>query len=201
MRKAALFLSLLGAFAIAGCDSGPSASAPAQPKQNQLATGRFALQKLLPSGRLWAPDSQPFRLESSVTSDSNGHDGKAMNWRAEFGSPSLQKAITYTWTGQADAERKIDHGHEDSFSPSNHSTQTFDLAFLKSDTDEAFKVAQEHGGKALTEKDPKQPVIYLLDFDPQAHQLRWHVIYGDSENSAKLTVLVNASSGDYLRKE
>jgi len=69
------------------------------------------------------------------------------------------------------------------------------------DTDKAFEVAQEHGGKKVLEKDPKTNVGYLLDFDGQSNQLRWHVIYGGSESTGKLTVLVDASSGAFLRKE
>jgi hypothetical protein len=41
----------------------------------------------------------------------------------------------------------------------------------------------------------------MLDWDVQANQLRWHVIYGGSESTGKLTVLVDASSGEFLRKE
>jgi hypothetical protein len=44
-------------------------------------------------------------------------------------------------------------------------------------------------------------VGYLLDFDGMSSQLRWHVIYGGSESTGKLTVLVDASSGSFLRKE
>ena len=56
------------------------------------------------------------------------------------------------------------------------------------------------GGKKVLEKDPKTNVGYLLDFDAQSSQLRWHVIYG-SDSIGKLTVLVDASSGAFLRKE
>jgi hypothetical protein len=100
-----------------------------------------------------------------------------------------------------DAERKVDHGIEDTYNPSNRSMQTWDLNYLKVDTDKAFDVAQQHGGKALMDKDPQQPITYLLDFDSGAHQLRWHVIYGDAESRAKLTVLVDASNGQFMRKE
>jgi hypothetical protein len=31
--------------------------------------------------------------------------------------------------------------------------------------------------------------------------LRWHVIYGGSDSNSKLTVLVDASSGAFIRKE
>ena len=79
--------------------------------------------------------------------------------------------------------------------------QSWDPNFLKVDTDQAFTVAQQHGGKQLLEKDPNLGVSYLLDFDPLSSQLRWHVIYGGSGSSGRLTVLVDASSGEFLRKE
>ena len=33
-------------------------------------------------------DAQPFRLESQVTADSKGKDGKSAVWRASFASPA-----------------------------------------------------------------------------------------------------------------
>ena len=41
----------------------------------------------------------------------------------------------------------------------------------------------------------------MLDFDPSSNQLRWHVMYEGSSPSERLTVLVDASSGKFLRKE
>jgi hypothetical protein len=193
----ALFVAML---ALAGCDQGTPA-APAPKKTNQFESGRFALQKMIPAARLWAEDAAPIRLESSANSENSGQGGKAIFWRANFGSRTRLKQIPYSWSGAADAARKIDHATEDGYNPNNRSEQTWDLNYLKTDTDAAFATAQEHGGKELTDKDPKQPVIYLLDWDAQSSQLRWHVIYGASTSGAKLTVLVNASSGVYLRKE
>jgi hypothetical protein len=95
----------------------------------------------------------------------------------------------------------VDHGTEDTYNPNNRSYRTWDLNFLKSDTDNAFEVAQQHGGKQVLEKDPKIMVTYLLDWDAQSNQLRWHVIYGGSESTGKLTVLVDATSGKFIRKE
>jgi hypothetical protein len=199
---AALMAALL---LFSGCDSGPS-SAPAAketPAASQLETGRFALQKMLAPARFWAADAQPVRLESTNLKDSNGHDGKANFWRALFASPSRQKSEPFSWSGvsTADAKPGVDHGAEDSYNPSNRSSRTFDLNFLKIDTDKAFEVAQQHGGRQVLEKDPKVSVGYLLDWDVQSGQLRWHVIYGGSESTGKLAVLVDASSGEFLRKE
>ncbi|HKD82146.1 MAG TPA: hypothetical protein VKH81_20815 [Candidatus Angelobacter sp.] len=187
-----------------GCDSDskPSSEAKATPAASELQTGRFALQKMLAPARFWAPDAQPVRLESSNIKDSNGHDGKANFWRAQFASVSRQKSEPFSWSGVSspDVQRGVDHGAEDSYNPANRSARTFDLNFLHADTDKAFEVAQQHGGKQVLEKDPKVGVTYLLDWDAQSSQLRWHVMYG-GETISKLTVLVDASSGEYIRKE
>lgn len=184
--------------AFLGCND--NAPKPA-PKANEFETGRFALQKMYLSARLWAADAQPVNLSSSATSDSNGAEGKAGNWRALFASRTRQKSQPFLWSGMADAPRKIDHGVEDTYNPNNRSMQTWDPNFLKIDTDQAYSVAQQHGGKQLQEKDPKIGISYLLDFDPLTSQLRWHVIYGDGGSSGRLTVMVDATSGEFLRKE
>ncbi len=58
-----------------------------------------------------------------------------------------------------------------------------------------------NGGQKLTAKDPKQPVFFVLDWDGTKNQLVWHVIYGDSQDDAKLRIAVNATTGDFLRVE
>jgi len=182
-----------------GCDDSKPTEAPK--KTNHYETGRFALQNMIPVARLWSPDAQPMTLSSSPATESTGQDGKSGNWRAIFGSPSRKKAEPFMWSGMADSKIRVDHGVEDSFNPENRSTAPWDLAFLKADTDKAFEVAQQHGGKQLTEKDPKLQVLYELDWDGHSNQLRWHVVYGGSDSNSKLTVLVDASSGAFIRKE
>jgi hypothetical protein len=202
MRKA-VFPTFLALAAIClGCSSEPQkAPADAQPAV-QLETGRFALQKMLAPARGWSGDAQLVRLESTNLKGSDGHDGKANFWRALFASTGRQKSEPFTWAGVAtdDGPRGVNHGVEDSYNPSNRSSRSFDLNFLKIDSDQAFETAQKHGGKQVLEKDPKVQVGYLLDWDVQSSQLRWHVIYG-SQSIGKLTVLVDASNGEFLRKE
>jgi len=207
MKKVLLGMLALGL--LAGCSSEPAQPpasggakpAPAQPA-DEYKTGRIVFQKLLVTARAWAGDAQPFRLESQYTPGAPVAEGQAGVWRASFGSARRASSKSYLWSGVAaeDApERGISPGLEDTFNPANPSTHPFDVNFLKVDSDQAFKVAQEHGGKKLMEKTPEQPVLFVLDWDSRKNQLIWHVGYGDSR--AKLTVAVDASTGDFLRVE
>ncbi|MFY9560539.1 MAG: hypothetical protein WAQ52_09925 [Terriglobales bacterium] len=196
MKK--LLVALLALGFMAGCSSEPSKPAPAEkPKPPEPITGRSAFQKCYIAARGWAPDAQPFKLESQLPDDSKGRDGKSLSWRAGFASPQQQHATkTYTWSAG-----EISFSVEDTYSPSNTSTQVFDIAFLKKDSDQAFQTAQKHGGDKLLENAPDTPILYVLDWNRLTNELTWHVIYGTDRASAKLRVAVNASTGDFLRVE
>jgi hypothetical protein len=205
IQRLSTLVLFTAALALFGCQEdtthSASNSSANQPKTNQVETGRFALQKMLPAAHLWSPDAAPVLLSSSNSSEGEGREGKSIFWRAVFASRARQKAQPFTWSGAAaDAARRVDHGVEDTFNPNNRTTQPWDLNFLKADTDQAFATAQQHGGKTFIEKNPKASVSYLLDFDVLSSQLRWHVIYS-SESAGKLTVLVDASTGQFVRKE
>lgn len=204
-----ILAAILVTFTLVACSSQKPAENKPQPKpkpvaQPQYETGRNAFQKTYISARMWAADAKPFRLQSQFSTDAPTADGKAGLWRASFASPSKHAMKMFMWSGLVgpDApEQGVSFSAEDSWNPSNSSTQIFDLAFLKIDSDKAYEVAEKHGGSKLTAKDPKQPVIFMLDWNPRANELIWHVIYGNDPDEAKLRVAVNASSGEFLRVE
>jgi len=187
---------------LAACTSEPAKTAPVV-KDPEYLGGRSAFQKMYVASRGWNRDAQGFRLSSALTKDSLGHDGKSGVWQATFASAAHNTAKPYTWCGsnQADVDRGVTPGSEDSYSPTNTSTHVFDIAFLKSDSDEAYLTALKHGGQKLLDQDPNQPVLYLLDWDGPDNSLVWHVVFGESRNDFKLSVLVNASNGEYIRAE
>jgi hypothetical protein len=205
MKK--LLMAMLALLTMAGCSSEPSKPAlPEQPqvKAVELQTGRYAFQKLYIAARGWARDAQPFRLESQLMPDSRGKDGKADVWRASFASPAGRGAKPYVWSGTdvPDAPaRGISPGSEDTYSPSNASTQIFDIGFLKLDSDKALEVAQKHGGDKVMEKAPDTPILYVLDWNHATNELTWHVIYGTSRDDAKLRIAVNGTTGEFIRVE
>jgi hypothetical protein len=191
---------------LAGCDSNtpkPPEAKP-EPKPPEQLTGRAAFQKTFIAARNYAADVKPFRIESTPSPDGNGQDGKSAIWRASFAS-AIQKGVKpFFWSGSnaADApSRGVSPGNEDVYNPSNASTQVFDVAFLKSDSDAAFAEAQKHGGEKILTKDPTTPIIYICDWNHNTNELIWHVIYGASREDAKLTVAVSASTGAFIRVE
>ena len=210
MKK--LAIACLALSSLTACSSSPKTgnNGQTQPasssaiQQAHYETGRTAFQKTYLSARMWAADVKPFRLQSQFSSDAPIHEGEAGLWRASFASPGKRAMKIFVWSGLLgpDApEQGVSFSAEDSWNPSNSSTQLFDLGFVKIDSDKAFDVAQKHGGEKLTAKDPKQPIIFVLDWDAAKNELVWHVIYGSSPDEAKLRIAVNATSGDFLRVE
>lgn len=190
---------------LSSCTSEPSKPAEKpEVKAPDFITGRSGFQKAYVAARGWQQDAKPYRLESSITSDGNGHDGKSAIWRGSFASAERRAAKSWTWSGsnaEGAPERGVNPGIEDSYSPTNASTQVFDPAFLKIDSDQAFATSQKHGGDKTLEKEPNTPVLYVLDWNHNTNELVWHVVYGSSRDNAKLTVAVNASSGAFIRVE
>jgi hypothetical protein len=184
---------------MAGCSSTstkPAETPKPQPKPPEALTARSAFQKLYISARSWAQDARPYRLESSTNTDSNGRDGKSAIWRASFASAMQHGTKPYTWS----SAEGVNPGIEDSYNPNNASTQAFDIAFLKVDSDKAFEVAQQHGGSKVLDKAQDTPVLYILEWNRVENILLWHVIYGNRE-APKIKIAVNASTGDFLRVE
>jgi hypothetical protein len=204
MKK--LFILLWALALVPGCTSGPSKSAETEkpkPKEPEVVTGRFAFQKLYITARGWARDAQPFRLQSLSNPDSTGRDGQSSVWRGSFASALERSVKPYVWSGSNSPDapsRGINPGVEDSYNPNNASTQIFDIAFLKVDSDKAFDTAQKHGGDKILEKAPDTPVQYMVEWDRPNNQLVWHVTYG-SETEPKLRVEVNGSTGAFIRIE
>jgi hypothetical protein len=191
--------ALLSLAVISGCSSESSQPAPkAQPPD--LLAGRSAFQQLYIAARGWAADARPYQLQSQCLSDNKGRDGKAVVWRAAFAS-ATRGAKPYTWSGVdspgGSSARGISPGTQDSFAPSG----AFDMAFLKIDSDKAFEVGQKHGGDKVLADGPDTCVSYLLDWNPGGNNLVWHVIYGNSRNDAKLVADLDASTGEFIRKE
>ncbi len=204
-----LILAIVVLAALIGCQSGEQStntqgSTVKASKPSEFETGRLAFQKLYPTARMWAADARPFRLSSQPNKEARGKEGTSAIWRCGFASAARGTIKLYMWSGTNDPDgpaRGISDTTEDTYNPRNTSTQAFDIVFLKVDSDQAYSVAQQHGGAKLLKANPEMPVLYSLDWDPKANQLLWHVMYGGTGLDTKLRVAVDASNGNYLRVE
>jgi hypothetical protein len=206
MRKLILFLNALLAvtLTLTACTSSAPPKAVQPPKPAEYLSGREAFQMLYMAAHSIGADVEPYRMDSRYTKGSPSGEGKSGLWRADFASPSKKLSKTFSWsglTGPDAPERGVSHGADDTYNPGNSTTHIFTPQFLKVDSDQALKVAQQHGGAKLTTADPGQPIFYMLDFDARKNQLVWHVIYGSIQYDAKLTVSVDATTGEFLHEE
>jgi hypothetical protein len=196
----------LGLLLLGACSSEPVKTEPAKPKVKdpEYDTGRVALQRLYAHARAWQVDAQPYRLESQFTQDWKGKDGKSGQWRGGFASAASKGMKPFVWVGSnaPDAgERGINPLPEDNYNPGNASNHVFDMAFVKVDSEQALATALKHGGDKLLAADANQPVLYVLEWYAPRNAVVWHVVFGESRDGAKLTVMVDASTGDFMRVE
>jgi len=177
-------------------------SAPAAPakKEPVLYTGKSCFSMMAGMASRWAPDAQPFHMESELNEESNGHDGKATVWRAMFASPTRRTYKVFTCSGSRlpnEPATGVTAGAETTYGPTVPSLM-FQAFLLSSDSDQAYTVAQEKGGAKLIEKNPQQPVAYTLDWNPKEKMLLWVVIYGTSAKDSKGMGVIDAGSGRFL---
>ncbi len=77
-----------------------------------------------------------------------------------------------------------------------------EVARINADSDAAFRMAEDHGGKPLLEKNPETEIRYAMMLDKRVGQLVWLVLYdinGTDFSTAKLHVAINAETGQFIQ--
>lgn len=210
LSRFVLAVSVMGAAVLTvGCSSTenksatetPAAPATPQVKQPALYTGQQAFNQMMGLALKWSPDAQPARLESVLTTETTGRDGKAATWRGYFVSANRRATETIICSGSRLPDAPP-YGVSTEGAEGAYNAQSANLAFLglllKSDTDQAYATAQQHGGDAIVKKDPKQPVTYVLLKDRKLNVPVWYVIYGASEKDRKGIGVINANTGAFI---
>jgi hypothetical protein len=195
-----------------GCSSSenmPKESAPgkptvaAQPQSTEpvLYTGQEAFNRMMGLALKWSPDAQPARLESVVTTEATGQNGKSTVWRGYFASPLRRSTKTIVCSGSRRPDAPP-FGVSTEGREGPYNAEAANLAFLpllvKTDTDKAFAISLQHGGDSILKKDAQQPVIYVLLKDRRQNVPVWYVIYGTSEKDRKGIGVINATTGAFV---
>ncbi len=176
-------------------------AAPPVTKQSVLYTGEEAFNRMMGLANKWSPDAQPARLESVITTETTGQNGKSTIWRGYFVSPIRHSTKTIVCSGSRQPDAPpfgvSAEGNEGSYNAASANLAFMPL-LLKADTDKAFDLAQQHGGDALLKKNVNQSVMYVLLKDKKQNVPVWYVIYGTSEKDRKGIAIVNATTGDFV---
>jgi hypothetical protein len=209
-RRLAFALVLISlAILTAGCSStgdkpqeSQTPAASAQPSTEPvLYTGQGAINRMLGLALKWSPDAQPARVESVLTTETTGQNGTATVWRGFFASPSRRAVTTIVCSGSRRPDAPP-FGVSTEGSNGAYSADAANLAFLpllvKTDTDKAFAIAQQHGGEAILKKNAQQTITYVLLKDRKKNVPVWYVIYGTSEKDRKGIGVINATTGDFV---
>jgi hypothetical protein len=189
-------IALAPALLLPACSSGP-ALPPAPEKPAEPLTGLHALYEMYTSARAWAQDLQILRYSSINIAEVPHQDGKAAAWQVVFVSQTLAKSRTYTFSAyEASATLHLGIFPE---APQDWpgSGKPFLLETVKIDTDKVWETALEHG-KDYNSKNPKTPISYTLGMDRGTDPV-WRVIWGESAGESSFSVLVNASTGDFMQ--
>ncbi len=180
----------------------PAASQPAV-KQPTLYTAKDCFSSMVNLAQRWDPGAMPFHMESELNAEASGQDGKATVWRGFFASRTRGTMKTIACSGSylpSSPARGFTDSPETPYAP-NIPALMFDPSYLLTDSDKAFTATLDHGGSALIKKDPKQPVIYSLDWEPKKKQLQWLVIYGKTGADRQGLAVVDARTGAFIGAE
>jgi hypothetical protein len=164
-------------------------------------TGQEAFNRMMGLALKWSPDAQPARLESVLTTETTGQDGKSTIWRGYFASPSRRSTKTIVCSGSRRPDAPP-FGVSAEGNEGAYNAEAASLAFLplllKTDTDKAFAIAQQHGGDAILKNNAQQPITYVLLKDRKLNVPVWYVIYGSSETDRKGIGVINATTGAFV---
>jgi hypothetical protein len=194
------------ALILAGCSEEPAATAKKEAKTEPVTgvvlsgvTGQTALFRMYQVARSWAPDAEVVTMKSIHLTDVSSVRGQAGAWEVLFVSPSKGSQRGYTYSveeSEGNLHQGVFPGAEES--SSGAAAKAFLIGAVKIDSDAAFKTALMHAAE-YDKKNPGQTISFELgrqDFIPNP---LWRVIWGESAGTSGESVLVDATSGEYLK--
>ena len=193
---AAIVLMLSGCSEAPQQNTPPKAVAPPQPVK-----GRFALYQMFNAGRGWSGDIQVLRLNSIDLRDVKPERGKAAAWQTTFVSPQLGRARSYTYSvieAEGNLHKGVFAGLEEGWSGARPTAKPFLIAAVRTDSDEVLATALKHAAD-YEKKNPGKPISFLLECTEPFPDPVWRVIWGESVGTSNFSVLIDASTGIYLR--
>jgi hypothetical protein len=186
---------------LAGCsDPLQTQKAKEPPKPPEPVSAQYAFHQMYVAARSWAPDAQPLQLTNIRLDEVKAEAGTAGAWQATFVSDKLGRAKTYTYSvieGQGNLHKGVFGGHDEGWSGPRGQARPFLPPAFKVDAAQAYKTAMKHGAE-YARKNPEMPINFLLEKTPRFPNPAWRVIWGESIGTSNYSIVVDATTGDYL---
>jgi hypothetical protein len=191
---------------LAGCSEQPASTAKKEEKIKSVTvqlvepvTGQTALFRMYQVARSWAPDAQVVTLKSIHLTEVPAVRGEAGAWEVLFVSPSKSSQRGYTYSvveSEGNLHQGVFPGVEES--ASGAAAKAFLIGAVKIDSDAAYKKALTQAAE-YNKKNVKQTISFELARQDISQNPVWRVIWGESAGTSGESVLVDATSGDYLQ--
>ncbi len=176
------------------------AAEPAKPAEP--VSGKYALYQMYTAARgSMGADIEPVQFKSLRIADVKAEAGKSGAWQVTFVSARSQKARSYTYSiieSEGNLHKGVFAGQEESWSASGRGPKPFPMAAVKTDTDAALETAKKKAVE-YEKKNPDKPITFLLEKTEKFPDPAWRVIWGESVGTSNFSVLVDASTGEYLQ--
>jgi len=199
------FVLFTAIISLAGCSS--SASAPkkeaAVKKPAEPVTGQSGIFQMYQVARTWAKDAMVIKVENFDLPEAKSQPGKYGAWRAMFVAAEQKVRREYVYA-VADSDGGIIKGAragQESPYASNPQVKPFAIQDVKIDTPAALEEALKNKEvKAFADKNPNEPVQFVLEWTGQTEAPCWRVFWGPTVSTAKANVWIDCKTGKFVKK-
>ena len=206
MLKPSIFPTIALLAILTACSDTPApTTAKKAPEKVEPITGQSAVFKMYGMARSWASDAQVLRMQSMRLTDvKEGAPGTAPAWQATFVSAAKLQSRGYTFSiveGEGNLHKGAFAGPEESWRGPRGTDSSFLMAAIKIDTDAAYKTAMASTHSHAAEYDkkfPGKPITIQVERTSKHPNPAWRIIWGESAGTSNFSVLIDASTGEYL---
>ncbi|MEZ5353862.1 MAG: hypothetical protein R2762_14585 [Bryobacteraceae bacterium] len=179
-------------------------SEPPKPKEKkappEMVGGQSAFFKMYGQARVWAQDVQGYQCIPIPLAAHPAADGKWPAWRCQYASAA--KGAVKSWSFSIAEEEGIHEGvfggPEERLNTAGQ-MQPWPIQALKVDSAAAIETAKDlKEAKAYMAKHPDTPITVELARTKRHPNLRWRVIWGTSASTSNFSVIVDATTGQYV---
>jgi hypothetical protein len=180
--------------------SSTPAAAPAAAAAPEIVTGKTAFWEMYKSAHAWAPDAEPMRVTLRDLPGYPNKDGKAGEWEAVFGSPSLRsyRTFTYSIVDAPGVSKGVAAGLVMPWGGPTRDAMPIDIASLTVDSDAAYTAAAADATNWIKANPGKGVGALEAGETSRVPDPVWYVMFGTK--AAGYAAIVDANSGKVLHK-